>query len=394
MSTNETVHVSATGGQKAGNDERYDLIPAEPLRRLAIHAGTVVFAARGGSYHQMMSHAWAFWAGEETDTLTDWDHLTAAAWEAFCIVQPDWRPPTWVLDDRRPGRERYDRIPPDALRQLARHFGVGAKKYDDDNWTRGYDWRLTFAAANRHAEQWRAGETHDPETGSHHLIAFAWHMLVLDEFTRINRGGDTRYCTKVRRWLDAEKRWKAIYGFVLRPPTGCQDNDPRCIGLCLHCAGGVGGADYVDPGDGAGPGEPVRQAELRVVDSLGENERDAQWTGKAGRFRWDDNLHRWTRIPAGSQGIGWIPTVCYHGHGPYTEVLPRVVETLGENERDAAWVDRDHDDWRFVAWNPQPIGDHPGVWEFRDHAHGGEWTATQAGYEPGPEHGPFTEVLA
>lgn len=162
----------------------------------------------------MMSHAWAFWAGEQTDQLTDWDHLTAAAWEAFRIVQPNWRPPTWVLDDRRPGRERYDRIPPDALRQLAKHFGVGAKKYADDNWTRGYDWRLTFAAANRHAEQWRAGEEIDPETGSNHLIAFAWHMLVLDEFTRINRDGDTRYCTKVRKWLDAEKRWKQTRGWT------------------------------------------------------------------------------------------------------------------------------------------------------------------------------------
>jgi hypothetical protein len=314
VSANETVHVSATGGQKAGNDERYDLIPAEPLRRLAIHAGTTVFGARGGSYHQMMCHAWAFWAGEDVDQQTDWVHLIAAAWEAFCIVQPDWRPPTGVLDDRRPGAERYDRIPPDALRQLARHFGVGARKYDDDNWTRGYDWRLTFAAANRHAWQWFAGETHDPETGSHHLIAFAWHMLVLDEFTRINRHGDTRYCTKVRAWLEAERAW---------------NNRPRNH-ITLH--------GFCTPEE------------------------------------WAAAINRREQLAAA------------------TPREPRVVDTLGETERGAEWTDCDGDRWRWVAWEPTPINDHPGIWELNDHAHGGQWEATQPGYTPGPEHAPYTET--
>lgn len=388
MSANETVHVSATGGQKAGNDERYDLIPTEPLRRLAIHAGEVAFAGAGGSYHQMMSHAWAFWAGEQTDQLTDWDHLTAAAWEAFRIVQPNWRPPTWVLDDRRPGRERYDRIPPDALRQLAKHFGVGAKKYADDNWTRGYDWRLTFAAANRHAEQWRAGEEIDPETGSNHLIAFAWHMLVLDEFTRINRDGDTRYCTKVRKWLDAEKRWKQTRGWTtglvsveeiakrigikrehLAPPP------PRLVEVKFTGGGGGGGVANA----------PTRTP--RVVDRLSDNERDAEWTGKVGRYRWDDEHGRWQR--RSRTRAEWMQTVCTsRDYGPYTEVLPpapRVVQQLGDNERDAhSWRDRDGDEW---TWRGRG-------WHFRRNETGGDWISIGVGGTVSGHFAPFTEVLA
>lgn len=351
MSANETVHVSATGGQKAGNDERYDLIPAEPLRRLAIHAGARVINGNPGSFARMMDHAWLFWAGEEDDTACDWPHLIAAAWEAFKIVDPKAPHGVWYGND---GLPRYDQIPADALRQLARHFGVGAKKYDDDNWTRGYDWRLTFAAANRHAEQFRAGESHDPETGSHHLIAFAWHMLVLDEFTRINRGGDTRYATKVRAWRDAEQLWRHV-NTAPSPfgPDAAQisttvklwlPGDPRVVErLTIHEADGTEWRDnagdfYRWHGDGwqfrgrcAEEWEALIEVCLitdfapytevvqpRVVDKLGDGERDTEWTGTAGHYRYDAEYMRWTRRPVGYRA--WHPTVCTDpGFGPYTE---------------------------------------------------------------------------
>ncbi|WP_197508014.1 dATP/dGTP diphosphohydrolase domain-containing protein, partial [Mycobacterium sp. 1245801.1] len=247
------------------------------------------------------------------------------------------------------------------------------------NWTRGYDWRLTFAAANRHAEQWRAGESHDPETGSHHLIAFAWHMLVLDEFTRINLGGDTRYCTKVRKWLDAERAWRNR-----RNSNGGQRlGDIRVYNvdeLYRQLAAAA---------------KPARQP--RVVDALGDNERDAEWTGHLGSYRWNSEHCYWERFPA--RRGGWLRTVCYgRDYGPYTEVLPlspRVVDTLGDTERDAhAWRDREGDEWRWVAWTPTPIGDHPGHWEFRINRPGRDWTALGQGVDPGAIWGPFTEVLA
>lgn len=112
MSTDETIHISETGGRKAGNLERYDLIPTEPLRL------------------------------------------------------------------------------------LAKHYGVGSLKYDDDNWQKGYDWRLSYAALQRHVNQFWAGEDIDAETGSPHLIAAAWHCFTLTWFMAHRPEFDTRTTTK------------------------------------------------------------------------------------------------------------------------------------------------------------------------------------------------------
>jgi len=119
LGANETIHTSTTGAKKAGNDERYDLIPAEPLR------------------------------------------------------------------------------------MLARHYGVGAKKYDDDNWRKGYDWRLSFAAMMRHAWQFWAGEDIDEETGTPHIIAVAWHSFTLAEFMAIHPEFDTRLKSLAQRAVQA-----------------------------------------------------------------------------------------------------------------------------------------------------------------------------------------------
>ena len=83
---------------------------------------------------------------------------------------------------------RYDMIPADALKILAEHYGKGAEKYPPldngdgfktDNWRRGYDWSLSFAAMQRHSWQFWNGEDIDPETGSPHLAAVAWHALAM-----------------------------------------------------------------------------------------------------------------------------------------------------------------------------------------------------------------------
>lgn len=79
--------------------------------------------------------------------------------------------------------ERYDQIPPGALAHLARRFGSGNAKYPAvngrDNWRNGYPWSLSFAAMQRHAWAFWAGEDNDPETGEPHLAAVAWHAFVL-----------------------------------------------------------------------------------------------------------------------------------------------------------------------------------------------------------------------
>lgn len=90
---------------------------------------------------------------------------------------------------------RFDLIPHEALEALAEHFGRGAEKYADRNWERGYDWALTFAALNRHLWAWWGGEDVDPETGSNHMTAVAWHAFVAFTFQERGLGTDSRVVT-------------------------------------------------------------------------------------------------------------------------------------------------------------------------------------------------------
>ncbi|WP_051264719.1 dATP/dGTP diphosphohydrolase domain-containing protein [Nakamurella lactea] len=77
---------------------------------------------------------------------------------------------------------RYDLIPSEALRTVAELYGKGAEKYDDHNWAKGYDWSLSFAALQRHAWQFWAGENNDEETGLPHMASVAFHALALITF--------------------------------------------------------------------------------------------------------------------------------------------------------------------------------------------------------------------
>ena len=86
--------------------------------------------------------------------------------------------------------ERYDLIPVEMLKALATHYGVGARKYADRNWEKGYKWGLSYAALMRHLEQWRSGEDNDPETGSNHLVAVIWHATALLVFQLRGLGTD------------------------------------------------------------------------------------------------------------------------------------------------------------------------------------------------------------
>jgi hypothetical protein len=85
---------------------------------------------------------------------------------------------------------RFSLIPRDFLWALAEHYGKGAQKYDDRNWERGYKWSLTLDALDRHLNAWLMGEDDDPETGSSHLIAVAWHVIALWWFHRHGKGTD------------------------------------------------------------------------------------------------------------------------------------------------------------------------------------------------------------
>lgn len=85
---------------------------------------------------------------------------------------------------------RFSLIPADFLWALAEHYGLGAKKYADRNWERGYAWSLSVDALDRHFKAWLLGEDNDPETGSNHLVAVAWHAIALWWFQKRSKGTD------------------------------------------------------------------------------------------------------------------------------------------------------------------------------------------------------------
>lgn len=121
---------------------------------------------------------------------------------------------------------RYDLIPAEPLRLLAEHYGRGAQKYEDRNWERGYRWSLSFAALNRHLWAFWNGEDVDPETGSLHMTAVAWHAFALLEYAQRHLGTDDRPHAgeaQALRWADWINRTDRAHDplFVGRPgPDG------------------------------------------------------------------------------------------------------------------------------------------------------------------------------
>lgn len=89
-------------------------------------------------------------------------------------------------------------MPASVLLELAEHYGKGIAKYPDaeggvPNYTRGYAWSLSYDAAMRHLLQFWEGEDVDPETGTKHVIAAAWHCLALALFMDTHREKDDRW---------------------------------------------------------------------------------------------------------------------------------------------------------------------------------------------------------
>src|SRR5665213_813726 len=77
---------------------------------------------------------------------------------------------------------RYDLIPVIPLHKVAEVYGRGADKYDDRNWELGYAWHLSYAAAQRHLNQFWGGEANDVETGCPHLASVIFHCMALIEY--------------------------------------------------------------------------------------------------------------------------------------------------------------------------------------------------------------------
>jgi hypothetical protein len=94
------------------------------------------------------------------------------------------------------GKLRFDLIPVEPLRKLVEVYTIGARKYADRNWEKGIQWGRIFAALQRHAWAFWAGEERDPVDGQLHLASVAWCAFALIEYARTHPELDDRVIMK------------------------------------------------------------------------------------------------------------------------------------------------------------------------------------------------------
>jgi hypothetical protein len=87
---------------------------------------------------------------------------------------------------------RFDLIPSEELWEVAELYGFGSTKYSPNNWMRGYDWSLSYASLQRHANQFWQGEYADEETKCAHLSSVVFHALALMYFHKHHQELDDR----------------------------------------------------------------------------------------------------------------------------------------------------------------------------------------------------------
>jgi len=101
-----------------------------------------------------------------------------------CIVPSD---PCLVTESRGlkydAGKLRYSLIPPSATKAIAEVLTFGAKKYAPNSWQTVENAEERYLdALIRHLEAYRSGESHDTESGLHHLSHLLCNAAFLHYF--------------------------------------------------------------------------------------------------------------------------------------------------------------------------------------------------------------------
>jgi Domain of unknown function (DUF5664) len=90
------------------------------------------------------------------------------------------------------GKLRYDLIPSNSLKEIAKVFTYGCEKYGEKNWQRGMKWSNVIASLERHLAAFKQCEDFDEETGHYHIAHLATNAIFLLEYYRIYPQGDDR----------------------------------------------------------------------------------------------------------------------------------------------------------------------------------------------------------
>lgn len=91
------------------------------------------------------------------------------------------------------GKPRPELLPSAALLEVAKVLEFGSRKYEDDNWRKGFKWKRLYGAALRHLLAHKEGEDKDPESGITHLAHATCCLLFLLEHELKGLGEDDRY---------------------------------------------------------------------------------------------------------------------------------------------------------------------------------------------------------
>ena len=87
---------------------------------------------------------------------------------------------------------RMDLIPPEVVTGFSQAATYGIAKYDERNCEKGMKWGRVFGSAMRHLWKFWAGESHDQESGIHHLDMALWNVGMLATYVKRNIGTDDR----------------------------------------------------------------------------------------------------------------------------------------------------------------------------------------------------------
>lgn len=87
---------------------------------------------------------------------------------------------------------RFDLVPTHAQEQFVTVLTLGAQKYGDENWRKGFPWRSVGASLERHLHAWKKGEDVDAESGLSHMAHIMCNAAFLLEYEQIYKEGDDR----------------------------------------------------------------------------------------------------------------------------------------------------------------------------------------------------------
>lgn len=92
--------------------------------------------------------------------------------------------PTGAVRDIQEGKGRFDLLPTRGMREVAKHFEAGAKKYSDRNWEKGIPLSRFLDSGLRHTFACLEGQTDE-----NHAAAATWNLLCfLETRARIQAG--------------------------------------------------------------------------------------------------------------------------------------------------------------------------------------------------------------